>query len=161
MAFIVEMMWGRPHQIVVYGLDEDGELFPEKVMPCEGEPDPEWRFFSCHGGVWKHVLDLGVRYGWKPIGTVPAAGSEWEKLGRFENDYEPQMWGYCKQFLAEDATGLADALQRYVSAVQAGDAEMETPKLSTKTTKRRGKWWSISSRDMRSSAPATSTRRFA
>src|SRR5215510_8294564 len=80
MAFIVEMMWGRPPQIVVYGLDEDGELFPEKVIPCEGEPDPEWRFFSCHGGVWKHFLDLGVRYGWKPMGTVPAAGSEWENL---------------------------------------------------------------------------------
>jgi len=122
MAFIVEMMWGRPHQITVYGPDEFGELVPQEVIPCEGEPDPEWRFFSCHGAVWEHVLDLGVRYGWKPMGTVPSRGSQWERDGCvFQNDYQPQMWGYSKQFLAEDAAGLADALQMYVSAVQGGE----------------------------------------
>jgi hypothetical protein len=35
MAFIVEMMWGRPHQIVVYGSDEYGELVPQEIISCE------------------------------------------------------------------------------------------------------------------------------
>src|SRR5262245_61250040 len=108
MAFIVEMIRGRPHQIIVYGLDDDGELCPDYVMDCEGEPDPEYRSFSCRGEIWKHTLDLGIRYGWKPMGTVPAESScrRWEKLGEFENNYQPAEWGYCKQFQAEDAASL-------------------------------------------------------
>jgi hypothetical protein len=133
MAFIVEMTWGRPHQIIVYGLDDDGELYPENVIDCEGEPDPEYRFFSCRGEIWKHTLDLGFRYGWKPMGTVPAESScrQWEKLGRFENNYQPEEWGYCKQFQVEDAASLADALQLYLRSVKAGDVDMERPTLPT------------------------------
>ena len=48
------------------------------------------------------------------MGTAPSESSRraWEEFGRIENDYQPGDWQYCKQFLAEDAANLADALQK-------------------------------------------------
>src|SRR5262245_55203115 len=114
MAYTVEMIWGKSQYTVIMGLDADGELCPKTVIGPEGEPDPERRYYRYGGAQWKRALDLGIQHGWRPMGTVPSESSRsaWEEFGRFENDYQPSDWQYCKQFLAEDAANLADALQR-------------------------------------------------
>ena len=43
MAFVVEMVWGRPHEIVVYRFDVEGELAPSHVIPTGESRDPERR----------------------------------------------------------------------------------------------------------------------
>lgn len=118
MTFIVEMVWGRPHEIVVYDLDAEGELMPSHTITDAQPRDPEWRHFSCHAGVWERVLELGRSAGWIPNGTSPAEGTHeaWNKAGGFENSYEPESWGYHKLFEANDAASLADALQRVLDS---------------------------------------------
>ena len=113
MAFVVEMFWGKPTRFVHYGHDSEGELVPVRVeeVPLPEGQEPH-RFFSCHNDTWKNVLALGKKFGWKPIGTVPADSDRerWEAAGCFENDYVPGEWGYLKRVLAEDAAALADSM---------------------------------------------------
>lgn len=118
MAFIVEMCWGRSDGLLVYGLDADGELVPSHYIPSSTPPDPERREFNCHMFTWKNVLELGERAGWVPQGTIPTDSSRdvWAKLGRFESSYKPEEWQYAKQFRADDAASLADALQRVLDS---------------------------------------------
>jgi hypothetical protein len=122
MAFIVEMFWGRPPQLIVEGLDDEGESFVKNVIQVEDPPDPEWRQFSCSGFVWRELLKLGEEYGWKPMGTVPHDSSkrDWQRLGNFKNDYEPRDFLFMKRFLTEDASALADALSRTLEDLQNG-----------------------------------------
>lgn len=125
MAFIVEMVWGRPDKLVVYGLDADGELVPSHTLPSGFPPDLERRAFSCHYNTWQKVLDIGRKAGWKPLGTIPTSASQeaWQKLGRFENNYEPEEWQYAKHFQTKDAEALADALERLVDSGEVAESE--------------------------------------
>ena len=129
MVWIVEMGWGRPHQRMVYKLDEDGDLAPDYVIPSDQPPDPEYRYFSCHGSIWPRVLELGREHGWRPLGTTPSEQSKnaWEKLGRFEDDYRPEEWQYAKQFQADDVAALAAALQRAIDEDWLTPLRMQLP----------------------------------
>ena len=113
MAFTVEMFWGKPTTFVHYELGSEGEEVPVSVseVPLPEGQEPH-RFFSCHARTWENALALGKKFGWKPMGTVPAdeERGNWEKLGSFKNNYEPGDWVYIKRVLAEDAASLADAL---------------------------------------------------
>jgi hypothetical protein len=129
MVFIVEMAWGRPHEIVFYGFDAEGELVPSHVVPTGAPRDPDRREFSCHAQVWEQALELGRSAGWEPQGTIPAPSSReaWSKFGRLENSYVPDEWQYAKQFQTDDAVNLADALQRVLSSGVGGESRSENP----------------------------------
>lgn len=133
---IVEMAWGRPHHIVVYDLDDSGELLPSRTIR-NGEPDPECRRFSCRVEVWRALQVLAGDHGWVLAGTSldPTA----ERRNRLHTDligrgilspdtaagyrarleratldvsYEPQTWAYAKVVSGADAAARADALGR-------------------------------------------------
>src|SRR5262245_44501606 len=95
MAFIVEMFYGKPNGAIVYGHDDDGELVVKEVIKSEEPPDPTARYFSCHVSVWEELLDLGQRYGWHPLGTVPEEPESNWWIGAKEeliNNYKPIDW---------------------------------------------------------------------
>jgi len=72
------------------------------------------RFFSCHDSVWSEFQKLGIKYGWKPAGTIPGGLSwdSWVENGVFENDYDPVDYKYTKTVMSKDAEAWADALER-------------------------------------------------
>ena len=124
MAFIVVMVWGRPHELVVEDIDNDGDAV-YTVVPNDGPPDPEWRRFSCHGSVWEQMLDFGRMHGWEPSGTLPSdrARKRWDELGKFDDSYKPSDWYYLKQVTGNDAAALADALERAILAGETAASE--------------------------------------
>ena len=111
MAFIVMMFNGKRNTLEIMGLDSDGELYVERVITT-GEPDPEYRRFSCSGSTWEKVLELGRKMEWKPTGSVleKTIDSPNPTIG----DYKPSSWGDddYKIFIAKDSSALADALDR-------------------------------------------------
>src|SRR5262249_11435627 len=60
---------------------------------------------------WATVLELAQRYGWEPRGTLPPEG--WEEAAEAEEPWESDNYGTNDGQLvtAEDAAGIADALQ--------------------------------------------------
>jgi len=111
MVFIVEMFNGSSNRTEIMGLDEEGELYVEKVIE-HGPPDSDYRKFSCSSKNWEKALELGQKLGWKPNGSVleKTLDSEHPKT----SDYEPSSWGEddYKIFTAKDASELADALDK-------------------------------------------------
>ena len=60
---------------------------------------------------WAEVLDLGLEFGWQPLGAGPPRGypkSKWDGDNYFGNDGQ--------YFYARDARALADALERALVA---------------------------------------------
>ena len=114
MTHTVEMAWGRPWQGSVYEYADDGRLVGLTVFRSLEAPDPERRRFSCSSQAWHASLALGRKYGWLPMGTVPAARciEGWAERGDFDNGYYPEEWAYAKQVRGTDAAALADALER-------------------------------------------------
>jgi hypothetical protein len=112
MVFVVEMAWGRPTNVIVETTNDDGDPASQVIETGE-PPDPEWRFFSCGGGVWSSTLELGKANGWLPAGALPSPGSFWKK-DLFEASYQPTDWGYAKMMAGPDASNLADALERFL-----------------------------------------------
>jgi hypothetical protein len=86
------------------------------VVEMYGVPnkEPEKRWFDCGHRVWEDAIKLGKKFGWQPMGTVPAPSSmeAWIKAGSYKNDYEPYMWGYEMMVMADDAKAWAEALER-------------------------------------------------
>lgn len=121
MVFIVEMVWGRPPGATVY--DADNNLLD--FIPDEEPPDPEWRHFECNDHAWKNSLARAKKHGWKPAGTlVPPRSLTCWKANDFDPSYAPEQWGYQKMVGAEDAVGLADALERSLTE---GEPAESTP----------------------------------
>ncbi len=133
---IVAMCWGRPSEIVVYDLDDNGELVPARTIK-NGEPDPERRWFTCRIEVWRTLQDVAKEHGWVPEGTSLSPKAErWDtvnaelanrgilssasaaarhsRLQRAKLDvgYEPEEWAYAKLVSHADAAAMADALDR-------------------------------------------------
>ena len=98
------------------------------VEMAHGIPDsPEFQEFSCSAGTWEQLLSLGKTFGWAPHGAAPdpkAAVGNSEYIKFFRPNYEPEEWAYCKMFTSEDASALADALQRAAEAFRAGNVEL-------------------------------------
>jgi len=149
---IVEMVWGRPHYIVVHDTDDDGELIPVRTIR-NGAPDPEWRRFSCRVAVWRALQWLARDHGWAPTGTSldpkairwhqfnttmvagilseDKAASGHSRLERAQMDvsYEPVAWAYAKVVSGPDAGAMADALESAVvaGACAEGDRRIDGP----------------------------------
>ena len=116
MTVKVEMFWGKPDRMEMMGLDNDGELYVEKVVKV-GEPNPDFRLFTCSSWDWSNFIKLGKIMGWNPMGTVME-----KTIGTNEpiiSDYEPSSWmdGDLKVFLAEDAKELANSLEKSFSYI--------------------------------------------
>lgn len=125
MAFIVEMLWGKPNSITVMGFNEDRELVPKYTIPSDTF-DPERREFSCHGDVWDDLIKFGKAYGWEPMGTRPSPNSEeyWEKNGGYEENYKPDD-GFTKMVTGEDALNWARALEKVLGGLENGTLKPE------------------------------------
>lgn len=121
--FIVEMAWGRPTQAKVYAYGEDGGLVGMTVIRSREPSGPNRRRVYCTRELWYAVLALGRKSGWLPMGTVPAprCNEEWQRRGRFDNGYDPDIWLYAKQLEAADTAELADALERALGDSGAGE----------------------------------------
>lgn len=121
MVLIVEMWWGKAHEIVVEDVDEQGELYVREVIP-NGPPDPERRTFSCHASNWTTAQALAKAFGWVPQGAVvrPWRGTEGLVTVR-DTDYVPDGWiRGVHRVDADDATAWGRALEACVQAIDAG-----------------------------------------
>jgi hypothetical protein len=119
----VEMFFGAPPGATVYESNEDGDLVPLRFIP-NPNPDPEWREFDCHGSVWDRLLKIGEENGWQPMGTLPENpnSEHWGNMGEDKHNYTPIDYLRVKIFLAEDASALADALERFLNKLSSGEA---------------------------------------
>ena len=108
---VVEMFWGRPHEIIELGDDGSGELVPVAVRPTGHPPDPERRTFLLHDQPWRVFQALAREHGWQPAGTGPCDG--WTGEQATDTDYTPHSWR-CKQVTGADAAAWATALERAV-----------------------------------------------
>lgn len=126
LALIVEMWWGRPHEIVVQDMDEHGDLYVKEIIPS-GPPDPERRTFACHADSWDVSQQLARGFGWQPAGPwlrpfTPRAAPRVR-----ETSYEPDGWiRGIHQVEADDARAWGSALDACVAAVEAGGFELPT-----------------------------------
>lgn len=119
MAFIVEMWWGRPHEIIVEDVDENGELYVSQVIP-NGAPDPERRTFSCHADNWKAAQGLGQAYGWQPKGPVFHRWRSGDEPGVRQSVYDPDGWiRGIHEVEADDARAWGAALEACVRDIDA------------------------------------------
>jgi hypothetical protein len=62
---IVEMFWGRPHEIIILGDDGNGEMVPIEIRPTGHPPDPERRTLFMHRQPWEVFQELGRQHGWQ------------------------------------------------------------------------------------------------
>ncbi|MCA1562650.1 MAG: hypothetical protein LC753_06445 [Acidobacteria bacterium] len=118
------MRWsgGRPHHIVVYDLDDTGELVLSRTIR-DGEPDPEWRRFSCRVEVWRTLQTLARDHGWVPAGTSPDSSQPEqsdERRAGTDTSYEPTDWAFAKLVSGADAAAVADGLERALAAGACG-----------------------------------------
>ena len=103
---LVWLGWGRPPGLLVYGIDERGEMAPVEYRPGEEPPDSEWREATVTVWEWPDLVALGQRYGWVPEGTLPDEGPDDGPRG----PYEP--WADYARVTGPDAAAWADALDR-------------------------------------------------
>jgi hypothetical protein len=124
MALIVEMWWGRPHEIVVQDVDEHGELYVREVIP-NGPPDPERRTFSCHADNWKHAQALAKQFGWQPKGPLLHPWRAKDAAPVRQETYEPDGWiRGLHEVEADDARAWGAALTACAAAVEEGRFEL-------------------------------------
>jgi hypothetical protein len=124
LVFIVEMFWGRPHEIVILGDDGSGEMVPIGTKPTGNPLDPERRTFLLHDQPWRVFQAIAREYGWRPAGTVSCA--EWNGDQADEPSYEPHSWR-CKQVTAEDAAAWAAALERALPVLVTSESRATPP----------------------------------
>lgn len=117
MAYIVEMFNGRSNRMEIMGLNEDKDLYVEKVI-IEGEPTPDFREFSCSRDNWNKALELGRKMGWIPTGSVFEKTLDMPEPEL--SDYEPSSWGDddLKIFSDKDAAALANALYKAIELME-------------------------------------------
>jgi hypothetical protein len=78
-------------------------------------------YFRWSNAGWADILELGQAYGWIPTGTGPPRGerkAEWGEGSYFGND--------AQLFYARDARALADALERALASLSAGESPPRT-----------------------------------
>ena len=111
MTVKVEMFWGNPDRLEIMRLGSDDELYVQNVIAV-GDPNPDFRTFDCSYYVWDWIIDLGKMMGWSPMGTIIQSTIETNEP--IVSDYEPNTWrdDNFKIFLAEDAIGLANSLEK-------------------------------------------------
>ena len=116
MTLKVEMFNGKPDRMEMMGLDNDGELYVEKVVKV-GEPNPDFRLFTCSSWDWLNFIELGKIMGWTPMGTVMEKTIDSNEP--ILSDYDPSTWmdDDFKVFLAEDAKELANSLEKSYSYI--------------------------------------------
>lgn len=71
--------------------------------------------FSCSLYTWRDMLALAKEHGWQPIGTSPLDphDKKWKNADEaIKTNYDPGDWLYQKEFHADDAQALADALEK-------------------------------------------------
>jgi hypothetical protein len=123
-AFIVEMWWGRPSELIVQDIDENGELYEREVIPLEGPPDPERRTFSCHGDNWQAAQELGTAFGWTPRGPLFHRWRTENPPTRVDS-YAPDGWMEgLHEVEADDARAWGAALEACVSEMKADRFEL-------------------------------------
>lgn len=120
MAFIVEMWWGRPHEITVEDVDENGELYVSQVIP-NGPPDPERRTFSCDANNWDAAQHVARSFGWQPKGPLFHPWKPKDAPPVRQDQYEPDGWVKgIHEVEADDARAWGGALERCLEALDAG-----------------------------------------
>jgi hypothetical protein len=107
-AFIVEMWWGRPSELIVQ----------------EGPPDPERRTFSCHGDNWEVAQRLGREFGWKPKGPLMRRFADRDGPPVREASYAPDGWMEGIHEVEADARAWGAALEACVRDMDAGGFEL-------------------------------------
>lgn len=75
------------------------------------------RSFYWNNHTWSALLQLGIRYGWKPHGTGPPPGTS---RGSWTGGYDSNDGQY---FYARDADKLAEALQAFLNRATRDEAE--------------------------------------
>lgn len=117
MSLKVEMFWGKPDRMEIMGLDTEGELYVQDIIPL-GEPNPDFRIFDCPYYVWDWIIKLGEIMGWNPMGTVMEKTIDSNEP--IISDYKPNTWrdDDFKIFLAEDAKGLAGSLEKAIKLLE-------------------------------------------
>jgi hypothetical protein len=120
MAFIVQMWWGKPHEIIVEDVDEDGELYVSHVIP-NGPPDPERRTFACSWWNWQTAQQVAHAFGWQPAGPLFRSWSDKTAPPVRVAAYDPDGWiNGIHDVDAEDARAWGQALERCLEAVDSG-----------------------------------------
>ena len=77
--------------------------------------------FSCSVYVWRDILTLAKEHGWQPTGTSPRdpQDKKWNNAAEeIKTNYDPGDWFYQKEFHADDAQALADALEKALQQAQ-------------------------------------------
>jgi len=125
MAFIVEMWWGRPHEIVVQDVDEHGELYDSYVIP-RGPADPERRTFACSKWNWETAQDVARAFGWQPKGPLFRPWRPKDAPPQRVDRYDPDGWiSGVHEVDDDDARAWGEALERAVDALE--DERFELP----------------------------------
>ncbi len=124
MAFIVEMWWGRPPEIIVEDVDDNGELYVKERLP-NGPPDPERRTFSCSAWNWDAAQRIARAFGWQPKGPLFHA---WRSEGAPPlrvDAYNPDGWiNGLHEVEDDDARAWGQALERSLLALDDGRFEL-------------------------------------
>jgi hypothetical protein len=104
----------KPLRGMLIRRDDEGEIVDVRLLRTRDAADGAFGRLCCSGQAWYESLDLARKYGWRPAGTMPAeeAYEAWRRAGEFEPSFEPRLRPYVKQVSAQDARGMADALER-------------------------------------------------
>jgi hypothetical protein len=120
MAFIVEMWWGRPHEIVVQDVDDNGELYDSHVIR-NGPPDPERRTFACSQWNWEAAQQIAREFGWQPKGPLFRPWRPKDAAPTRMDAYEPDGWlKGLHEVEDDDARAWSVALARAVNVLESG-----------------------------------------
>lgn len=124
MAVIGEMWWGRPHEIVVEDVDDNGDLYVSHVIP-NGPPDPERRTFACHADNWAVAQRLARAFGWQPKGPLFRPWRPKDAAPVRQESYEPDGWiRGIHEVEADDAQAWGAALEASLRALDSGNFEL-------------------------------------
>jgi hypothetical protein len=106
------MRWSKPRRGMIVQRNDDGEIVDVRLLRSRAADGAAVRSFECCGPVWYDTLDLARKYGWRPIGVLPAeeAVEAWASAGVFDDSFQPRLRPYVKQVRTQDAAALADAL---------------------------------------------------
>ena len=114
------MWWGRPHEIIVEDVDENGELYVSRVIP-NGPPDPERRTFACSAWNWEAAQKIARDFGWRPKGPLFHPWRPENAPAVRVDSYEPDGWiNGIHEIEADDGDAWSHALDECLRAVDAG-----------------------------------------
>lgn len=129
MALIVEIWWGRPHEIIVEDVDENGQMYVSAIIP-NGPADSERRTFSCHGENWRVAQELARAFGWQPKGPLLRPFHPHNALPVRQASYEPDGWlRGIGEIEPDDARAWGRALEACLQALD--DRAFEVPNVKS------------------------------